>query len=101
MRLTKMKLCAVVGGILALSACGESRISDSEVFTLYQNAPSDPAARVGIATFDMAWGAGNNHHFCIRTAAFFQAEWDASGGKSGVSGAKETRHWCEKGRFRK
>lgn len=34
--------------IIALSGCGEKGVSDDQVFTLYQNAPSDPHARMGI-----------------------------------------------------
>lgn len=84
-----------------LAACREDSVPENQVFTLYQNAPSDPSARVAVATFDMRWGEKNNYYYCQKFAAFLQAEWDTNGGKqTHIPGVKDVRHWCEKGRYR-
>ena len=86
----------------SLCACKENGMPDDQVYTLYQNAPSEPDARVGVATFDMKWGEKYNYYYCQKFASFIQAEWDAEGGKhTEVPGVKDVRHWCEKGRFKK
>ncbi len=91
-----------LASLLILCACSEKGVPDEQVYTLYQNAPSEPSARVGIATFDMKWGEQMNYDYCQKFASFIQAEWDAGGGKhTEVAGVKEVRHWCEKGRYRK
>lgn len=102
-RIAKLNAVLIVGlAMLSVSGCGEKDVPDDQVFTLYQNAPSDPSARIGLATFDMKWGDANNHYYCTKFAGFVQAEWDANGGKATlVPGVKEVRHWCEKGRYKK
>lgn len=98
-RIASLIAVFIVVGFLA--ACGDKGMPEDTVFTLYQNAPSEPSARVGIATFDMKWGADNNYYYCQKFAAFIQAEWDAEGGKkTNVPGVKDVRHWCEKGRYK-
>jgi len=54
----------------SLSACKEDGMPDDKVYTLYQNAPSEPSARVGIATFDMKWGEQWNYYYCQKFASF-------------------------------
>lgn len=96
------KLIAVFIVVGSLAACSDKGMPEDQVYTLYQNAPSDPSYRVGVATFDMKWGESNNYYYCQKFASFLQAEWDANGGKqTHVPGVKDVRHWCEKGRYRR
>lgn len=89
--------------IIALSGCGEKGVPDDQVFTLYQNAPSTPSARVGIATFDMKWGDTEqmNHMKCNDIAELLQADWKfKTRDKPDLPEVKNFKYWCEKGRYR-
>jgi len=102
MKLVHIVICALVS--MSLVACKEDSTPDDQVFTLYQNAPSDNHARVGIATFDMKWGKTMNYHYCQKFADFLQKEWEADPEvkrrKSEDLGVAGQRHWCEKGRYK-
>ena len=99
------KLSAVFIVIGSLSACGDKGVPEDEIFTLYQNAPSNSSARVGLATFDMAWGEKANQFQCQRFAAFLQRQWESDPQvqqlKKIDAGVANQRHWCEKGRYKK
>lgn len=104
MKRVVMSICVLA--FLGLGACKDDRISDNQIFTLYHNAPSDNAARIGIATFDMNWGEINNYNYCQKFAGFLQKEWDADSEvqelkKKNDPGVLGQRHWCEKGRYKK
>lgn len=102
-----MLLLAVVS--LFLAGCAEKGIPDSpdsEVFTLYSNAPSDEAYRISVATFDShrTFSESNefiNQKYCNEAAAMFQAKWEQEMAKMTDPGVRKVRHWCEKGRFKK
>lgn len=79
-----------------MTACSESDTSESQVFTLYRNVPSDKAFRVHVATFDSdhfdaAMSEFVNKKNCEQAQALFQ-------GSPNWVGVK---FWCEKGSFKK
>lgn len=96
------KLIALFIVVGSLSACGDKGVPEDTVFTLYQNAPSDVHARVGIATFDMPvvdsrW----NHMKCQEAAALYQADWKfKTRDRPDLPEVMNFRYWCEKGRYK-
>lgn len=81
-----------------LVACDKTATPDNYVYTLYRNAPSDPAFRVHVATFDSkAYSSGNemdeffNKKNCERVQTMFQSQPDWA----------DVKFWCEKGPYKK
>jgi len=79
-----------------MAACSGSDISESQVFTLYRNVPSDEAFRVHVATFDSdhfdaAMSEVINRKNCEQAKVLFQ----------GSPNWAVVKFWCEKGRFKK
>jgi hypothetical protein len=81
--------------LLSLVACAEKQVPDSDIFTLYSNAPSDKFARLHEATFDARQAVEMNAHHCERVQRLLQ-EWYNTTTKT-----TDVKFWCEKGRYRK
>ena len=78
-------------------ACAGNTAESNRTYTLYRNAPSKEEARIHVATFDsIAYLHGDemdelmNKRNCERVATMYQERpmW------------KETKFWCEKGKYR-
>jgi len=96
------KLIAVFFVVGSLLACGDKGVPEDSVFTLYQNAPSDAHARMGIATFDLlVMDSRVNHQSCTEIAELLQADWKfKTRDKPDLPEVKNFRYWCEKGRYK-
>ena len=95
---TSLTRFALSLSIWLVAACGDAPDSDSYVYTLYRNTPSNPAFRVHVATFDSkAYASGGeadelmNKRNCELVLDFLQREPDAS----------EMKFWCEKRHYRR
>lgn len=84
--------------VFFMAACSMPDTPDSHAYTLYRNAPSDPAFRVHVATFDSnAYSSGGemdelmNKKNCEHVQVMFQSQPDWA----------DVKFWCEKGRFKK
>ena len=90
-----------MAALLFLSACGQAGISDSDVYTLYSNSPSNPSARFHEGTFDTQTGidskvwADQNSFNCQRAAMSIQKNY------SETTKTDSVKFWCEKGRYKK
>lgn len=95
---------AITVVVLALTACSDKSYPETEVYTLYStNFPHD-FGRHPVATFDVAATPELSLSICQEAAELYQADFEKrkreNAGSATWANAK-TRHWCEKGRFKK
>ena len=90
-------LISIVSACFLNIAYAENTAKGNRTYTLYRNAPSTEEARIHVATFDsIAYSHGDtldelmNKRNCERVATMYQEKpmW------------KDTKFWCEKGKYR-
>ena len=101
-----MRLAAIFLGLLMAtgSAWSSDVVDDDKIWTLYStNFPYD-AGRHPIATFDVTANSDLTQTICQEAAELYQADFlRRKKVNSGIAiwATAKSRHWCEKGRFKK
>ena len=86
--------------IVFLTACSETSIPESDVYTMYSTNYPTEIGRSGVATFDLAREPLKGM-MCNEAAAMHQADFEHRKRVNGWSENTKMRYWCEKGRFKK
>ncbi len=95
-----MKSILVLAFLVALGACSEKSIPDSDVYTLYSTNYPQSSSQSGVATFDLSTELFNRA-MCEEVAEFYAADFEKLRASTKYDGTTKMRYWCQKGRFRK